>query len=124
MLLGDTFNRAATLTPSPVRSPSLSSTMSPRWMPTRSSIRRSGRKTRVVLDHAVLYLDGAAYGVYYAPKLNDASIAGSLDDEPVMQGNGWSDQVAPQCTHPRKRSLLVGSGEPAVTDDVGCQNGR
>jgi hypothetical protein len=30
------------LTPSPIRSPSLSSTTSPRWMPMRNSMRRSG----------------------------------------------------------------------------------
>ena len=35
-------NRAAILTPSPIRSPSLSSTTSPRWMPMRNSMRRSG----------------------------------------------------------------------------------
>ena len=35
-------SRAAILTPSPIRSPSLSSTTSPRWMPTRNSMRRSG----------------------------------------------------------------------------------
>ena len=34
--------RAAMLTLSPIRSPSLSSTTSPRWMPTRNSMRRSG----------------------------------------------------------------------------------
>ena len=35
-------SRAAILTPSPIRSPSLSSTTSPTWMPTGNSIRRSG----------------------------------------------------------------------------------
>jgi transposase len=35
-------NRAAMLTPSPIRSPSLSSTTSPRWMPIRNSMRLSG----------------------------------------------------------------------------------
>ena len=34
-------SRAAMLTPSPIRSPSLSSTTSPRWMPMRNTIRRS-----------------------------------------------------------------------------------
>ena len=34
--------RAAILTPSPIRSPSHSSTTSPRWMPMRNSMRRSG----------------------------------------------------------------------------------
>ena len=35
-------NRAAMFTPSPIRSPSLSSTTSPTCMPTRNSMRRSG----------------------------------------------------------------------------------
>ena len=81
-------NRAAMLTPSPIRSPSLSSTTSPRWMPTRNSMRRSGRKASVALDHAVLHLDGAAHGVNHAAKLDDAAVAGALHHAAVMHGDG------------------------------------
>jgi hypothetical protein len=43
----DASSRAAILTPSPIGSPSLFSTTSPRWMPTRDSMRRScGRPAR------------------------------------------------------------------------------
>ena len=53
-----------------------------------------GRKAGVPLDHAVLHLDRAAYGVNYAAKLNQDAVAGSLDHAPVMYGDGGIDQVA------------------------------
>jgi hypothetical protein len=53
------------------------------------------RKTGVALDHAVLHLDGTAYGIHHAAKLDDASIAGALHHTPVMHGYGGIDQVAP-----------------------------
>jgi len=56
--------RAAIVTPSPIRSPSLSSTTSPRWMPILNS--RPARMTGIALDHAVLHLDGAAHGIDHA----------------------------------------------------------
>ena len=41
-------------------------------------------KTVVALDGAVLHLDGAADGVDYATKFNDAPVPGSFDDATVM----------------------------------------
>ena len=58
--LATACNRAAMLTPSPIRSPSLSSTTSPIWIPTRYSILRSDRTPGVALDEAGLHLDGPA----------------------------------------------------------------
>ena len=50
--LGDGLHsRAAMLTPSPIRSPSDSSTMSPRWMPIRKSMRCVGEDAGVAFAH-------------------------------------------------------------------------
>ena len=50
----------STFTPSPIRSPSLSSTTSPRWMPTRNLNAAFGRHASVSLDQASLHFDRAA----------------------------------------------------------------
>ena len=75
----------------------------------RNSMRRSGGRPGVALDHAVLHLDGAAHGVDHAAKLDDAPVAGALDDAPVMHGDGGIDQIAAERPQPRQRPLLVGS---------------
>jgi hypothetical protein len=48
------------------------------------------------LDEAVLDLDGAAHRVHDAAEFNDATVAGALDDAPMMHGDDRIDQVAPQ----------------------------
>ena len=47
-----------------------------------------GRHAGVALDHAVLHFDGAAHGVDDAAELDDAAVAGALDDAAVMHGDG------------------------------------
>ena len=49
-----------------------------------------GRHAGVALDEAVLHLDGAAHGVDHAAELDEAAVAGALDDAPVMRGDGGS----------------------------------
>ena len=83
-----------------------------------------GRKTGVALDHAVLHLDGAANGIDDAAKLDDAAVAGALDDAAVMHGDGRVDQIAAERAQPRKRPLLVGTGKLAVSGYVRRKNGR
>jgi hypothetical protein len=41
-----------------------------------------------------------------------------------MRGHRRIDQIAAQRAQPRQRSLLVGAGEPAITDDIGDQDRR
>jgi hypothetical protein len=77
-----------------------------------------GRHAGVAFDHAVLHLDGAAYGVDHAAKFDQAAIAGALDDPTVMDGNCGVDQIAPQRPESRQRAVLVGASEPAVADHV------
>ena len=52
----------------------------------------------------------------------EAAVAGALDDAPVMRGDRGINQIAAQLAQPRQRSLLVGAGEPAVTDDIGDED--
>ncbi len=42
------------------------------------------RKAGVALDHAALYLDGAAHGVDHAAELDDQAVPGALHDAAVM----------------------------------------
>ena len=83
-----------------------------------------GRHAGVALDEAVLNLDRAAHRVDHAAELDDASVAGALDDAPVMRGDGGIDQIAAQAPEPRKGAVLVGAGEPGVADHIGDQNRR
>jgi hypothetical protein len=39
----------------------------------------------------------------------DAAVAGALDDAPIIDGDGWIDQVAAGRGQPRERALLVGN---------------
>ena len=77
-----------------------------------------GRQTRVALDHAALHLDGAAHRVDHAAKLDDRAVAGSLDDGAVMERDGRVNEVAAKRPQARKGPILVGAGEPAVSDDI------
>ena len=60
------------------------------------------RQAGVALDEAVLHLDRAAHGVDHAAELDEAAVAGALDDAPVMRGDGGIDQIAAQSPEPRQ----------------------
>ena len=83
-----------------------------------------GRHAGVALDHAVLHLDGAAHGVDDAAKLDEAAVAGALDDASVMRSDRGIDQIAAQPAQPRQGAILVRSREPAVADDIRDQDRR
>jgi hypothetical protein len=53
-----------------------------------------GRQARIALDHAVLHFNRAAHGVNHTAELDDAAVAGALNDAPVMGVDGWIDQIA------------------------------
>src|SRR5208337_5548554 len=76
------------------------------------------------LDQAVLNLDRAAHSVDHAAKFEEASVACALHDAPVMGSDGGIDQIAAQPPEPRQRTILVGTGEPAVSDYIGNQDRR
>jgi hypothetical protein len=65
------------------------------------------REASVSLDHSVLNFDGAAHGVNYAAKLNDASVASALNYTPMMHGYCRVNQVATERAQPRQCPILV-----------------
>ena len=77
-----------------------------------------GWQASVALDHAVLHLDGASYGIDYAAELNDAPIAGALHYATVMDTDGRGDQIAPERPQPCQRTFLVAAREAAEADHV------
>jgi hypothetical protein len=82
------------------------------------------RQAGVALDHAVLYLDGAANGVNHAADLKDGTIAGALDHPPIMDGDYRVNQIAAERSQPCKDAILVGASKPAVPDHIRHQNCR
>ena len=80
------------------------------------------RQAGVAFDEAALHLDGAAHSVDHATELDQASVAGALDDAPAMRGDGGIDQIAAKPPEARQRAILVGAGEPAIADHVRDQD--
>ena len=80
------------------------------------------RHAGIALDHAVLHLDRAAHRVDHAAELDDAAVAGALDDAAVMRGDGGIDEIAAEAPQPRQGAILVRRREPAVADDIGDQD--
>ena len=83
-----------------------------------------GRDPSVALDHAVLDFNGAVHCVDDTAELDDAAVAGALDDAAVMHGDGRVDQVAAERPQPRQDPVLVRPGKPRIADDVGHQDRR
>ena len=82
------------------------------------------RDARVALDHGVLNFDCAAHRVDDAAELDDAAVAGALDDAAMMHGDCGIDQIAAQRAQPRQGSIFVRAGEPAVADHIRDQDRR
>jgi len=61
-----------------------------------------GRDPSVALDHGVLHFRCAAHRVDDAAKLDDAAIAGALDDTAVMHGDRRIDQIAARSPSPTR----------------------
>src|ERR1700691_5572275 len=83
-----------------------------------------GRETRIALDHAVLHLDGASYGIDQAAELNEDAIASALHDSAAMHVDRGVDQVATHPPEPRKSALLVGAREPRIAHNVRGEDRR
>ena len=80
------------------------------------------RDPSVALDHRPLDFNGEVHRVDDTAELDDAAVAGALDDPAVMHGDGRIDQIAAQRPQPRQDAILVGAGEPRIADDVGHQD--
>ena len=83
-----------------------------------------GRDARVALDHGVLHFEGAAHRVDDAAELDDAAVAGALDDAAMMHGDCGIDQIAAQRAQSRQGSIFVRASEPAIADHIRDQNRR
>jgi hypothetical protein len=63
-------------------------------MPTRKRDALVRRDARVALDHGDLDFDGATHGVDHAAELDEAAVAGALDDAPTVRGDRGINQIA------------------------------
>ena len=54
-----------------------------------------------------------------AAKLHQRAVARALDNAPVIYGDGGINQITPERSQPGQRSILVGTGELAKSDDIG-----
>ena len=72
-----------------------------------------GWQAGVALDEAVLHFDRAAHGVDHAAELDQAAVPGSLENAPVMRGDGGIDQIAAQ--PPRSSSAPASRLYPATS---------
>src|SRR5208337_3270598 len=76
-----------------------------------------GRQADVAFGHAELNIDHAA-------ELDKHTVAGALDHPAAVNGDCRVDEVAAQRAQSSQNPFFVGTGEPAVTDDVGGQDRR
>ena len=58
------------------------------------------RDAGVALDQCGLHLDSAAHRVDNAAELDEAAVAGALNDAPVVRVDGWIDRIAAQPPQP------------------------
>jgi hypothetical protein len=75
----------------------------------------------VAFDHGVLHFDSAAHRVDHAAKLDQRPIAGTLEDTPIVHGDGGVDKIAAQRTQPSKRAVFICACQAAESDHVGGQ---
>jgi hypothetical protein len=78
----------------------------------------------VAVDQRVLDFDRAAHGVDDAAELDEQSVAGALNDAPVMHGDCRVDEVTAQRPQPRQDGIFVRAGEPAIADHVRAKDRR
>ena len=114
--------RAAMLTPSPIRSPSLSSTKSPKWTPMRNAMRRSGG--RPALRSTIPFCTSIAQRTA-STTLRNSTIAPSpvrFTTRPLWTATIGSMRSLPKRPQPREYPILIGASEPAISDYVRYQN--
>ena len=76
----------------------------------------------VALDHGALHFKCAAHRVDDAAELDDAAVAGALDDAAMMHGDCGVNQIASERAQSRQGSIFVCSGKPRIADHVGHQD--
>src|ERR1700674_926088 len=81
------------------------------------------RHYAVAFGHTPLDFGCTSQGIDHAGELDQQAIASGLDDAPAVFADFWVNQFAPMRLQPRERPFLVGTHEPAVTSDIGGENG-
>ena len=81
------------------------------------------RHVGVARGHAALNIHRTTYGIHHADELNDHPVAGGIDDAPTMPGDFGINQFFAVCLELAKRALLVGTHQPAVSSDIGREDG-
>jgi len=77
-----------------------------------------------LFGHAALDFDGAAYGIYNAPELNESAIPGVLDDAPAMIADLGIKNRLSKSFELRQRALFVDPYQAARACDIRRQNSR
>ena len=77
----------------------------------------------IALAHAALDVHSAAGSVNDAGKLDQIAITGGLDDASPILSNFRIDKFTPIGHERGKRAFLVGTHQPAVACNIGCQDG-
>ena len=98
--------------------------MSPRLMPMRNSMRRSGGTLGVALGHAALDLDRAAHRVDDAGELDQQAVAGDLDDAAAMLRDLGVDELAPNFLQSGEGSFFIDAHQAGIAGHVGGQDRR
>jgi hypothetical protein len=76
------------------------------------------RDPRVAFDHGVLHFDCAAHRIDDTAELDDAAVAGTLDDPSAMHGDCGIDQIASQRAQSRQCSIFVRARKSAIADHI------
>jgi hypothetical protein len=82
-----------------------------------------GRDIGITLCHSSLHIHRAAGSINDTAKLDQYSVAGTLDDPAVVLGDRRLQELPPVSVEPGEGPLLVGTHEPAIASHIGCQNG-
>jgi hypothetical protein len=78
-----------------------------------------GRDPCIALDHGVLHFECAAHRIDDAAELDDAAVAGALDDAAMVHGDCGINWIAAQHAQSRQSSIFVRAREPAIADHIG-----
>jgi hypothetical protein len=74
--------------------------------------------------HAALNFDGATYGIYDAPELNESAVPGILDDAPAMITDLGIKKRLSKSFELRQRAFFVDPYQAARARDIRRQNSR
>jgi hypothetical protein len=77
-----------------------------------------------LFGHAALNFDGAAYGIYDAPELNESAVPGILDDASVMLSDFGIEKRLSESFELRQRAFFVDPYQAARARDIRRQNSR